>query len=376
MMSVVSLPERQAVSLIKSLFELRDQRYTGLVHATGQVPETKAKLECYLLLKGGYLALTERSILSNYGLVKRILKRLQVKCIDQIMEYAAHRIDINSVSPCQVLETIAATRIVSWEDLEKAIIDYMVVIIEQFATYPCTIMPLPVQFDMTCETDHQGIDCSLIAHRIEQRQTYWKQYLPAIHSVHAIPFLKEGAINTVSDPQTKQHLENYVDGKRSLADIAEVLQQDPLLLAPFYFRWVHEGLVGFNFGVHSVTKVTTLPVILSIDDSPVVQAMIRRNLAENYEVICASSAMEALGILSHRSVDLILLDVTMPEIDGFEFCHTIRKMKKFKNTPVIMLTAKDGLIDRARGHLAGTNRYLTKPVDKEELLQAIKEYIS
>ncbi len=227
-MHIASLPDRQVTSLIKTLFNLRDQSYSGLVHATTEVPETQTKLECYLLFNKGRLVLTERSILATYGWVKSILKRLQVKCIDQVMEYAAHRTDINSSSPYQVLDTIATTRVVSWEDLEKAIIDRMVVVIEQFATYPCTVMPLPVQFDTTRATDHQGIDSSLIAQKIEQRQTQWEEYLPTLYSVHAIPFLKEGAINTVTHQQTKQHLQKYVDGKRSLADIAEMIEQDPL----------------------------------------------------------------------------------------------------------------------------------------------------
>jgi len=362
----------QAISLANILFELRNQSHTGLVKICTEVPETQTKLECYVLFNAGRLALAERTILAVDGWVNSILKRLKVKCIGQVMQYAAHRLDINSSSPYQVLDTIAATWVVKWEDLEKTITDRMVVVIEQFATYPCTVMPLPLDFDMTCPPDHQGVDCTTITQKLQQRQTHWKQYLPVLHSVHAIPRLTDGALERITHEPTKQHLQKYVDGKRSLADIAEMLEQDTLMLAPFYFRWVNEGLIDFDFGVRELEK---LPVILSVDDSPIVQAMIRRNLCESYEVISASSAMEALGILNRRHVDLILLDVTMPEIDGFEFCHTIRKMSKFKNTPVIMLTAKDGLIDRARGHMAGTNRYLTKPVDKEELLKAIQEYI-
>jgi len=372
MSSSVSLLQGQVTSLVKILFELKNREYTGLVKVCTEVRETQAKLECYLLLNKGYLAWAERSISGTDSWVAGILRRLKVKCVDQVMQYAANRIDISSSSPYQVLETIIGTRLVTWEDLERAITDRMVVTLEEFLPYPCTVVPLPLEFDMTHAANFQGIDCNAVLQKIEQRQTQWKQYLAALNSVHAIPYIKDGALSVISHEPTKQHLQRWVNGKRSLAEIAEALEQDPLLLAPFYFRWVNEGLVDFNFGIYELEK---LPVILSVDDSPIVQAMIRRTLCESYEVISASSAMEALGILNRRQVDLILLDVTMPEIDGFEFCSTIRKMSKFKNTPVIMLTAKDGLIDRARGHMAGTNRYLTKPVNKEELLKAIQEYI-
>jgi CheY-like chemotaxis protein len=372
MSSSVSLLQGQVTSLVKILFELKNREYTGLVKVCTEVRETQAKLECYLLLNKGFLAWAERAISGTDSWVAGILRRLKVKCVDQVMQYAANRIDISSSSPYQVLETIVSTRLVKWEDLERAITDRMVIILEQFMPYPCTIVPLPLEFDMTYASNFQGIDCSSVLQKIEQRQSQWKQYLVALNSVHAIPYIKDGAISIITHEPTKQHLQKWVDGKRSFAEIAEALEQDPLILAPFYLRWVNEGLIDFNFGVSELEK---LPVILSVDDSPIVQAMIRRTLCESYEVISASSAMEALGILNRRQVDLILLDVTMPEIDGFEFCSTIRKMSKFKNTPVIMLTAKDGLIDRARGHMAGTNRYLTKPVNKEELLKAIQEYI-
>jgi len=371
MSSSVSLLQVQVTSLVKLLFELKKQEYTGMVKVCTEVTETQAKLECYLLLNKGYLAWAERSISGTDSWVAGILRRLKVKCVDQVMQYAANRIDIKSSSPYQVLETIVGTRLVKWEDIERVITDRMVVILEEFLPYPCTIVPLPLEFDMTYASNFQGIDCSAVLQKIEQRQTQWKQYLVALNSVHAIPYIKDGVISIITHEPTKQHLQKWVDGKRSFAEIAEALEQDPLILAPFYLRWVNEGLIDFNFCVCEPEK---LPVILSVDDSPIVQTMIRR-LCESYEVISASSAIEALGILGRRHVDLILLDVTMPGIDGFEFCHTIRKMSKFKNTPVIMLTAKDGLIDRARGHMAGTNRYLTKPVNKEELLKAIQEYI-
>ncbi len=367
-----SLTRGQDTSLVKILFELKNQGYTGMVKVCAEVKETHRQLECYLLLSEGYLALAERSISGTDGWVTGMLRRMRIKSVNQVMEYVAHRINIKSSSPHQVLETMVGTQLVTWEDLERAITDRMVVILEEFLPYPCAVKPLPSAFDMNCTSKFRGIDYTMVLQKIEQRRILWKQYLVALNSVHAIPHIKDRALDTVTHEPTKQHLQKWVNGKRSFAEIAEVLEQDPLILAPLYLRWVNEGLIDFNL---SECELKKLPVVLSVDDSPIVQAMIRRTLCESYEVISAGSAIEALGILNRRHVDLILLDVTMPEIEGFEFCHTIRKMSKFKDTPVIMLTAKDGLIDRARGHMAGTNRYLTKPVEKEELLKVIKEYI-
>jgi DNA-binding response OmpR family regulator len=95
-----------------------------------------------------------------------------------------------------------------------------------------------------------------------------------------------------------------------------------------------------------------------------------------YEVLCAKNAVEALGLLNTRKVELLLLDVTMPDIDGLEFCRTIRNISKFKDLPVIMLTAKDGFMDKMKGQFAGSTHYLTKPVDREKLLPVLEKYIS
>jgi CheY-like chemotaxis protein len=364
--------QKQLNTLSDALFDLQHKQYSGIAKLCAEVTETQAKRECYLLFNRGRIALAERTISSPDVWVAGILRRLKVKCINQLMDYVAKRIDIKNNSPYQVLEAVVATRVTTWEAVEKVITERIVVILEEFLPYPCALTLLPIDSGMTQAYDHQGIDCAGILQKIEQRQNQWKEYLVSVHSVHAIPHNEAGALAGITHEPTKQHLQKWVDGRRSLADIAEALDKDPLVVAQLYCRWVKEGLVVFRFGLCEPQK---LKVVLSVDDSPIVQALIRRSLCEQYEVLSASSAMEALGILSRRPVDLILLDVTMPDIDGFEFCHTIRKMSKFKDTPVIMLTAKDGLIDRARGHMAGTNRYLTKPVEKEELLKVIKEYI-
>ena len=95
-----------------------------------------------------------------------------------------------------------------------------------------------------------------------------------------------------------------------------------------------------------------------------------------YAAIAFSVIVEALNILNTRKVELLLLDVTMPEIDGLELCRTIRSIGKFKDVPVIMLTAKDGLIDKVKGQFAGATHYMAKPVDREKLLPILEKYIS
>ena len=98
-------------------------------------------------------------------------------------------------------------------------------------------------------------------------------------------------------------------------------------------------------------------------------------MSERYELLLASNAVDALNIINKQSISLLLLDVTMPEIDGYELCKTIRNIGKFKTLPIVMLTAKDTMFDKVKGRFAGTDKYLTKPINSSELLAVVKEFI-
>ena len=74
-------------------------------------------------------------------------------------------------------------------------------------------------------------------------------------------------------------------------------------------------------------------------------------------------------------MDLLLLDVTMPDIDGLQMCKTLRSISKFKDLPIIMVTARDTLVDKMKGQIAGTNHYLTKPFTNDQLKAIINKYI-
>jgi DNA-binding response OmpR family regulator len=86
-----------------------------------------------------------------------------------------------------------------------------------------------------------------------------------------------------------------------------------------------------------------------------------------------NNAVDALKVISTNPISLLLLDVTMPEIDGLEFCRTVRSIPKFKNLPIIMLTARDKLSDKLRGQIAGATHYLTKPIEPNQLLEIVNK---
>lgn len=117
------------------------------------------------------------------------------------------------------------------------------------------------------------------------------------------------------------------------------------------------------------------PIILAVDDSVLMQDLIKHVLVQDYQVLVAGSAIEALAMLNHEAVAVLLLDICMPGIDGLNLCRTVRNLPNFSNLPIIMLTAKDTLMDKVQGRLSGATEYLTKPFDAEQLRQVVKRFV-
>jgi twitching motility two-component system response regulator PilG len=116
-------------------------------------------------------------------------------------------------------------------------------------------------------------------------------------------------------------------------------------------------------------------VVLVIDDSATIRRSAETMLAnEGYEVISAENGFEALSKITRHHPDLIFVDIMMPRLDGYQTCAIIKNNNDFRETPVVMLTSKDGLFDKARGRVVGSDQYLTKPFTREELLGAVKQH--
>lgn len=117
------------------------------------------------------------------------------------------------------------------------------------------------------------------------------------------------------------------------------------------------------------------PIVLAVDDSILMQDLIKRALNQNYQVLVAGSAIEALSILNHEAIAVLLLDICMPGIDGLDLCRTVRCLPKFSNLPIIMLTSKNTLMDKVQGRLSGATEYLTKPFDADQLCQIVDRFV-
>ncbi|MFT5218046.1 MAG: twitching motility two-component system response regulator PilG [Planctomycetota bacterium] len=116
--------------------------------------------------------------------------------------------------------------------------------------------------------------------------------------------------------------------------------------------------------------------VMVIDDSKTIRRSAETLLKKvGCEVVTAIDGFEALAKITEHKPDIIFVDIMMPRLDGYQTCALIKNNQNFKSTPVIMLSSKDSIFDRARGRIVGSEKYLTKPFSKEDLINAITTHV-
>jgi len=122
------------------------------------------------------------------------------------------------------------------------------------------------------------------------------------------------------------------------------------------------------------TQDTALKVLV-VDDSNTIRRSAEIFLKQGgHEVLLAEDGFDALAKVNDYQPHLIFCDILMPRLDGYQTCAIIKRNAKFSNVPVVMLSSKDGVFDKARGRMAGAQDYLTKPFSKDQLLQAVRQF--
>ncbi len=391
-MSINNYASTQLNPILESLFE---KQASGILRLQTQVTSWVKQKSCILILHNGALVFGDTKIAqtpSNQEFCQILADGLKPKNFAPGMAVANQRVT-NPKSVRELLELLITLKVFSWQEVEKFITNQVILALEQFSSHPGEATWQETNdFDLCYGEDKHGLNWSDIQKQLKKRQQIWNIFTPTISSMDVIPFVTLHQLEKINDLKVKNHLSSKANGKQSLVDIAEKMGKDPLKIAQNYLKWAQNDWVGFktilpvnqteiqssenNVSQPQSQDSPSLPTVLSVDDSPIIQTTIKRALKEQYNVLLSGTATEALQVLNQNSVKLLLLDLTMPDVDGLEFCKTIRKIPKFKDLPVIMVTARDGLVNKAKGHIAGTNRYLTKPFQAEELREIVAQYIS
>lgn len=360
----------QAQQLVNLLEALQNKQASGALYLDCEINSTQKLRNRVLIWKDGRIMYGGSTIPEPKSLAKTLEQKLSREWVSSAVAFAIRQ-TTDQTSIREMLERLVEMQVFSWEQIETVVYNQLVLTLEQVLPYAGKF-----RFDNNIQFNFcRGIELSRLMIDISQRQEQWFDLKPFIPSMDAVPQLKE-KVETITDQNVRNHLHKWVDGQRSLVDIAEELNKDPLSIAKPYMHWVQSGWVVIEDNNTPNNSQTELPIILSVDDSAVMQELIKRSLTGYCKVIVASNAVDALNLLYRDNISLLLLDVSMPEIDGLELCRTIRSIAQFQDLPIVMVTARDSLFDKVKGKLAGSNEYLTKPFDAEKLRQVVSKFIS
>ncbi|WP_293125867.1 response regulator [Microcoleus sp. bin38.metabat.b11b12b14.051] len=226
---------------------------------------------------------------------------------------------------------------------------------------------------------------SLLAKIVKQVQQ-WKQFHPHIQSPNQCPVISDPAELRAALPiNTFNTLKRWADGHTSIRQMARYLNRDVLSVAKAIYPFVQQGLVQLfyepsvapgNDRTGWSSPETKVKRVVCIDDDNMIRKTVESILNEQgYEATAIGNPLEALSLVFKLKPDLILCDIAMPELDGYEVCAMLRNSSAFRQTPIVMLTGIDGFIDRVKARMAGATDFYTKPFGESELLMLVEKYV-
>ncbi len=227
------------------------------------------------------------------------------------------------------------------------------------------------------DTPIGGFELEPLLREAAQRRDQWMALKVAIPTMLAVPVVNWERVNRYRlTEEQRQKLHQLTKDGHSLEIIARRLCRDRLEVATLFAGWMKKGLVSLQTPPELLQAKRYSPItILAVDDSVVMQEIIRQSLP-NYRVITTGNPAEVLPLLFQHRPQLLVMDVTMPGIDGLELCRIVRNVEEFKSIPILMVTSRDGLLDRIRGKWSGATAYLTKPFTESQLNAEVEKLLA
>jgi len=235
------------------------------------------------------------------------------------------------------------------------------------------------------------IDAEQLIAEVKQVWATWQAAKIADLSPNRSPVIKQPEeLRQKTSASLYQVLTTLLDGKLTLRDLALKTKRDLVPLTHSLLPYIQAGLVELTdlpdltaplYPISSgklPTLVTpTGPIIACVDDSPLIcQGMERILTSAGYRFFAVSDSLRAIATLLIRKPDLVFLDLVMPNTNGYEICTQLRKVSTFRDTPIIILTGNDGIIDRVRAKIVRASGFISKPVNAETVLDAVRTHLS
>jgi chemotaxis family two-component system response regulator PixG len=312
------------------------------------------------------------------------------------------QVDVNTLNITE--NNISLTGEISWEYLLLySAVEQQHISRDQAAKIIASIVA-EVLFDITqvthitCEVKPENLSVPQLVlldpgQAIAEAQHAWQNWQKAKladRSPNRAPLIREPEqLQQQVSPAVFQNLTKLLDGQRSLRDIAAGMKRDVMDVTASLLPYIQSGLIEF-VDIPDTAPPITPPTVVSrqavtasntliacVDDSPLVCQSLEKILTTaGYQFVAIQDSLRAIATLLTRKPDLIFLDLVMPNTNGYEICSQLRKVSVFRDTPIIILTGNDGIIDRVRAKLVGATDFLSKPVDAQTLLEVTQTHLS
>jgi len=224
---------------------------------------------------------------------------------------------------------------------------------------------------------------------LQRAKQLWKQWQTlelGTVSPHKSPILKSSG--NAELPLLPSKLNPFLTGHHTLWDIASYAQRPVTTVTQFILPWVQRGAIALEdvpdlppllgqVGSDTNSEAQTpRPLIACIDDSPTVGQVLAHILEPaGYQLLSIQEPLSGIATLVEHKPDLIFLDLIMPGTSGYNLCSFLRRTPIFQNTPIIILTSQDGIIDRTRARMVGASDFLAKPPDPQAMLSLVQSYL-
>ncbi len=235
------------------------------------------------------------------------------------------------------------------------------------------------------------IDAEQVIKEFSRLYSAWQAAKVADLSPNLAPIIRQPKVlKNKTSAQVYQNLSQLLDGKQTLRDLSVRMKQDLVDVTRSLLPFVQLGLVQL-VEVADIASPVSIPVeqklfnnntprrltIACIDDSPIIcQTMESIITKAGYNFVQEMDGLRAIAILLSRKPDLIFLDLVMPNTNGYEICSQLRKLSLFNNTPIVILTENDGIMERIRAKMVRSNDFLRKPAKPAQILGIIEKHLT
>ena len=234
------------------------------------------------------------------------------------------------------------------------------------------------------------LDAEQVIVQVQKTWQTWQTAKIADRSPNQAPVIKQPEqLQQQTSASVYQALAALLDGQRTLRDLAVQMKRTVLEVSCSLLPYIQAGLVDLiEISDLPAPKVPTASepqnpaapqryLVACVDDSPLVcQTMEKILTTAGYQFLAVQDSLRAIATLLTRKPDLIFLDLVMPNTNGYEICTQLRKVSTFRDTPIIILTGNDGIIDRVRAKVVGSSGFLSKPVNAETVLEVARAHLN